>query len=95
MKMTLKQIIKEIKKMDEIIASMNGTANRFFIQICGNGLDETYDGRIEDVERDMKVDFFEEFINEIMKAEFNGSDTAYIEDSRDGMKYSITIWLHQ
>ena len=86
--------ITELKKMDEIIASMNGIANRLHISINGNGLDESYSGLVKDVERQMKEELFDAFLCQVMSAEFCGSDTAYIEDKRDGMKYSITIYMY-
>ena len=94
MKKTFKEIAKILKEMDEIITSMDGIAQRVYIQVCGNGIDDDYDGNIDNVLRDMKNEYTEYFYNLIMKAEFDGSDTAYIEDS-DGYKYSVTIYLHQ
>lgn len=94
MKKTFKQITNELKKMDEIISSVNGISQRVYIQVCGNGIDDEFDGNIENVIRDIKIEYTAYFVELIMKAVFDGSDTSYIEDA-DGFKYSITIYLHQ
>lgn len=93
MKKTFKQVISELKKMHEIYQAINGIEQFVRVDVMGNGIEDVFDGHIEQLESWLHGEYIDEFVNLLLKVQFDGEDTGYIED-KDGYKYSVTLYLH-